>query len=85
MVSKLKELIPGSDNWPAFVENTSQQFEARFSMVTIQESKPSVFLDGMNGSSFPIVVSHGEGRASFSSPVALQRLSDDGLIPIRYV
>ncbi len=85
MLSRLKELIPGSENWPAFVENTSQQFEARFSMVKIQESRPSVFLDGMNGSALPIVVSHGEGRASFSSPTGLQALSEDGLIPIRYV
>ncbi|KAH8891302.1 phosphoribosylformylglycinamidine synthase [Thozetella sp. PMI_491] len=85
MVSKLKELIPGSENWPMFVQNTSQQFEARFSMVQIQENKPSVFLDGMNGSAFPIAVSHGEGRAQFSSPSALQTLGDDGLIPIRYV
>ncbi|KAI1878273.1 hypothetical protein JX265_002643 [Neoarthrinium moseri] len=85
MLSRLKSLIPGADHWPTFVENTSQQFEGRFSMVQIKEDKPSVFFDGMSSSSFPIVVSHGEGRAEFSSPNALQSLSDNGLIPIRYV
>ncbi|KAI0155935.1 CobB/CobQ-like glutamine amidotransferase domain-containing protein [Pestalotiopsis sp. NC0098] len=85
MLTRLKSLIPGADHWPTFVENTSQQFEARFSMVQIQEDKPSVFFDGMTGSSFPIVVSHGEGRAEFSSQNAQQSLSGDGLIPIKYV
>ena len=88
MLSRLKDLIPGATNWPSFVENTSQQFEARFSMVQITEdtsAAPSVFLDGMSGSSLPIAVSHGEGRARFSSPTALQSMKDDGLVPIRYV
>ncbi|EQB54652.1 phosphoribosylformylglycinamidine synthase [Colletotrichum gloeosporioides Cg-14] len=39
----------------------------------------------MDGSSFPIAVSHGEGRASFSSPNALEDLGADGLAPLRYV
>lgn len=85
MISKLKELIPGADNWPEFVQNTSQQFEARFSMVKIQETKPSVFLNDMSDSAFPIAVSHGEGRARFASPTALQALLDGGLAPLRYV
>ena len=29
MVSNLKEIIPGSQNWPSFEKNTSEQFEAR--------------------------------------------------------
>jgi len=88
MLSRLKDLIPGATNWPSFVENTSQQFEARFSMVQITEdaaATPSVFLHGMSGSSLPIAVSHGEGRAQFSSPAALQSLEDEHLVPIRYV
>ncbi|KAI5862774.1 phosphoribosylformylglycinamidin [Durotheca rogersii] len=87
MLSRLKDLIPGAQNWPTFVENTSQQFEARFSMVKIEDNKarPSVFLHGMHGSALPIVVSHGEGRASFSSPNSQHALEGDGLIPIRYV
>ncbi|KAI4868305.1 phosphoribosylformylglycinamidin [Hypoxylon rubiginosum] len=87
MLSRIKELIPGTEHWPLFVENASQQFEARFSMVKIEDNptRPSVFLHGMNGSSLPIVVSHGEGRASFSSPNSLHTLSSAGMVPIRYV
>ena len=85
MLTRLKELIPGAQHWPTFVENTSQQFEARYSMVTIQDQKPSVFFDGMGGSSLPIVVSHGEGKARFSSPADLHSLNDSGLIPVRYI
>ena len=86
MLTRLAELIPGTEHWPLFLENESQQFEARVSMVKIQDnaSKPSVFLHGMSGSSLPIVVSHGEGRASFKSPSDLASLTADGLIPLRY-
>ena len=61
MLSQLKELIPGSDHFPRFVTNISEQFEARLSMVEIVKSN-SILLDGMDGSILPIVVSHGEGR-----------------------
>ena len=86
-LSRIQELIPGTEHWPIFVDNDSQQFEGRYSMVTIQEdtSKPSVFFHGMNGSSLPVVVSHGEGRAKFASPNSLQALTDNGMIPMRYV
>ena len=66
MLSQLKELIPGSDNWPQFERNISEQFEARFSLVEIVES-PSILLKGMAGSTMPIAVAHGEGRAQFAS------------------
>ncbi|KAL8836727.1 MAG: hypothetical protein Q9170_002791 [Blastenia crenularia] len=85
MLTRIKELIPGADHWPNFVQNTSQQFEARFSMVQIQDTKPSVFFDGMNGSRMPIVVSHGEGRAEFAGPSDMQALNEKGLVPLRYV
>lgn len=86
MLSRLKELIPGAEHWPTFVQNTSQQFEGRYSMVQIKDSdgEKSVFFSGMSGSLLPIVVSHGEGRAEFSSPAGLQGCNDDGLIPLRY-
>jgi phosphoribosylformylglycinamidine synthase len=64
MLAALKELIPGTEHWPRFVRNRSEQFEARFSLVEIVDS-PSVLLDGMAGSLLPIAVSHGEGRAEF--------------------
>ncbi|PNY27855.1 Phosphoribosylformylglycinamidine synthase [Tolypocladium capitatum] len=87
LLTRIKELIPGAEHWPAFVHNTSQQFEGRFSMVKIEEgeSKPSVFFHGMNGSTLPVVVSHGEGKAQFPSPNSLQELSSSGMIPLRYV
>ena len=39
MLSNLHELIPGSDLWPHFVRNVSEQFEARVAMVEVQESR----------------------------------------------
>lgn len=88
MVTRLKELIPGSENWPTFIDNTSRQYEARYTMVKIDDrgaSSPSVFLHGMSGSSLPIAVAHGEGRASFTSATAQDTLNHDGLIPFKYV
>jgi phosphoribosylformylglycinamidine synthase len=61
MFAHLRELIPGSDHWPRFVRNASEQFEARLAMVEVLPS-PSVFFADMAGSHLPIVVSHGEGR-----------------------
>ena len=61
MLSQLKEIIPGAEKWPRFVRNISEQFEARFVTVEIEESK-SIFFKGMAGSRLPIAVAHGEGR-----------------------
>jgi len=66
MFSHLRELIPGTGNWPVFRRNRSEQFEARLSLVEVLES-PSVFLAGMAGSHLPIATSHGEGCAEFAS------------------
>ena len=88
MVTRLKSLIPGADNWPTFVENTSRQFEGRFSMVRITDDAEKVsptFFHGMAGSSLPIVVSHGEGRASFDSQADFEAVRRDGIVPLRYV
>lgn len=64
MMSGLTEIIPGSQHWPRFVRNASEQFEARVVMVEVQPS-PSVLLAGMAGSHLPVVVAHGEGCADF--------------------
>ncbi len=45
MLSALKELIPGAADWPRFVRNRSEQFEARLSLVEVCES-PSLFFAG---------------------------------------
>ena len=66
MMSNLHEIIPGAQNWAHFSRNQSEQFEARFVMVEIQES-PSILFKGMAGSRMPIVVAHGEGYADFAS------------------
>ncbi len=68
MMSNLHEIIPGAEHWAHFARNQSEQFEARFVMVEVQQS-PSIFFDGMAGSRMPIVVSHGEGYADFSSDI----------------
>jgi len=80
MLSQLKELIPGSDHWPRFESNVSEQFEARFSLVEVVES-PSILLQGMAGSIMPIAVAHGEGRADFSATGS----QNDALVAMRYV
>ncbi len=66
MMSSLASMIPGAEAWPKFTRNQSEQFEARFSMVSV-EASPSIFLDGMAGSHIPVVVSHGEGFANFAA------------------
>jgi len=80
MLSQLKELIPGSEHWPRFSRNLSEQFEARFSLVEIVES-PSVLLKGMAGSVMPIVVAHGEGRVDYAETGS----EDQALVAMRYV
>jgi phosphoribosylformylglycinamidine synthase len=82
MLSHLRELIPGADHWPRFLRNTSEQFEARLSLVEVLES-PSVFLDGMAGSRIPIATSHGEGRASFIEDT--DRYMASHLVAARYI
>ncbi|MBA6340052.1 phosphoribosylformylglycinamidine synthase [Colwellia sp. MB02u-10] len=84
MLSNLKEIIPGAAAWPRFVQNQSERFEARFSLVEIQPT-PSIFFDGMAGSRMPIAVSHGEGRAEFSSDDAIDSANASGTVAMRYV
>ena len=82
MMSHLRELIPGADNWPRFLRNTSEQFEARFSLVEVVES-PSLFLAGMAGSRLPIATSHGEGRVAFENDA--DRYTASYTIAARYI
>ena len=82
MLSHLRELIPGAENWPRFLRNKSEQFEARLSLVEVVES-PSIFLQGMAGSRIPIATSHGEGRAVFADDTA--RYSSSYTVALRYI
>ena len=84
MLSNLHELIPGSDHWPHFVRNKSEQFEARFSMVEILES-PSIFFSGMAGSKMPIAVAHGEGYTEFSDKTSVSNVLAKNLATVRYI
>jgi phosphoribosylformylglycinamidine synthase len=87
MISNLTDIIPGSKNWPSFNRNTSEQFEARFSSVKIGESN-SIFLKDMAGSTMPIAIAHGEGRAIFTgneiNNIALQYVDHAGVVTQAY-
>lgn len=84
MLSYLTDIIPGSEHWPRFERNASEQFEARLSQVMIEDS-PSIFFKGMAGSVLPIAVAHGEGRVSHPSDhVALRYVDAEGQATERY-
>ena len=80
MMSALHEIIPGSAHWPKFLNNKSEQFEARFVMVEVVES-PSLFFAGMAGSRLAVATAHGEGRAVFADDVAKAK----ALVALRFV
>jgi phosphoribosylformylglycinamidine synthase len=80
MMARLHEMIPGTNNWPRFLRNKSEQFEARVNLVEVLDS-PSVFLSAMAGSIMPIATSHGEGRASFENAMS----AENAKVVLRYV
>jgi phosphoribosylformylglycinamidine synthase len=79
MLASLRDLIPGAAGWPVFAGNRSEQFEARFSLVRVEQSA-SIFLQGMAGSCLPVATAHGEGRAEFAG-----RPVPEALVALRYV
>ena len=89
MLSLLREIIPGTENWPDFVANRSGQFEARLSMVRVAESA-SLLFNGMAGSLLPVATAHGEGRAEFNrgsasqASVTLHYVDADGADTMKY-
>ena len=84
MLSNLHELIPGAQNWPHFVRNQSEQFEARVAMVEVQKND-SILFAGMEGSRMPIAIAHGEGHAEFASEADLAAVNQQGNIALRFV
>ncbi len=84
MMSNLRELVPGSEFWPHFVRNRSEQFEARVAMVQVQDSA-SIFLRDMAGSRMPIAIAHGEGHAEFESEEALLEADLSGCVSLRFI
>jgi phosphoribosylformylglycinamidine synthase len=84
MFAALQELVPGASRWPMFRRNRSEQFEARWSMVEVLESR-SILFAGMAGSRLPIAVAHGEGRAEFRVDAHLAAMQAGGQIAMRYI
>ncbi len=90
MMSQLQSLIPGTEHWPRFERNESEQFEARVATVEIYQS-PSLFFTDMVGSRIPVALAHGEGRAVFDStaqakaaPVCLGYVDNLGAMTEQY-
>ncbi|TCJ98580.1 phosphoribosylformylglycinamidine synthase [Volucribacter psittacicida] len=84
MISHLAEIIPGTENWPRFVRNKSERFEARVALLKINET-PSLWFKGMAGSHIPIAVSHGEGQVEFKSQQQLTGLQQQNLVVAQYI
>ena len=80
MMALLKDIIPGAENWPRFVNNASEQFEARSTLVAIPQN-PSIFMSAMAVTIMPIAVAHGEGRAEFVT----HKNQQDALTALHYV
>jgi phosphoribosylformylglycinamidine synthase len=73
MMAALKQIVPGAEYWPSFERNASEQYEARLSLIEVQESS-SMFFTGMAGSRIPVAVAHGEGRAQFAGRGDIKRV-----------
>ncbi|MBW3569051.1 phosphoribosylformylglycinamidine synthase [Candidatus Parcubacteria bacterium] len=84
MLSALRELIPGAEHWPRFLQNQSGRYEARLVSVKIGDSRSKLFKN-MAGSILPIPVAHGEGRAVFSSDKDIKYSLQNKLICANYV
>jgi phosphoribosylformylglycinamidine synthase len=84
MLSALAPLIPGTEHWPRFARNLSEQYEARLVRVRVENSS-SILMAGMEGSELPIVVAHGEGRAQFVGSDAVSAVETTNRVSLRYV
>lgn len=71
VLSHLRAIIPGAEQWPWFVRNRSDQYEARTTLVEVLPS-PSIFLQDMVGSRLPVPVGHAEGQAVFSDAAKVE-------------
>ena len=84
MFAALKDIVPGAAHWPAFRRNKVEQFEARWTMVEVTESR-SLFFAGMAGSQLPVAVAHGEGRPEFAAAGDLGALRAAEQLALRFV
>ena len=84
MMAAIRELIPGTDCWPRFVRNASEQYEARFVTVAVEPGR-SVLMRDMADARLPVSVAHGEGRVWAGSEEGLRDLEDSGQVVMRFV
>lgn len=84
MLSNLRTLIPGTEHWGAFADNTSSAFESRFVMVEV-EASPSILLAGMHGAQMPIGLGSDQGRIIFESEAAQAAAIESGLVAMRFI
>lgn len=84
MLSQLKALIPGTEHWPRFVRNLSEQFEARTVMIRVEDNR-SVFFKGMQDVRLPAAVAHGEGRIELANKTDLNVLTKQQQVALRYI
>ena len=83
MLAYLREWIDGGEHWPQFQQNSSKQFEGRTVMVEV-ESSPSMMWQAMEGMKLPVVVAHGEGRASYQNVIS-DHHEHQQLVGLRYI
>ena len=84
MMSSIRSIIPGAADWPGFVRNYSEQFEARFVMVEVCSEK-SILFGNMKGSKIPVSSAHGEGRAVFADQAGMRTIPDHDQACLRYI
>jgi phosphoribosylformylglycinamidine synthase len=89
MLSGLRSIIPDTEQWPDFLSNESEQFEARFSQLSVGDTD-NIFFQGMAGAHIPVAIAHGEGRAVFQNTaintgqVAAQYIDNQGATTMQY-
>ncbi len=83
MISQLKDLIPGAENFPRFIANKSARFEGRTVNVKVERTK-SILFKGMQDSILPIAVAHGEGFATLNA-TEIDGMSKHGQLAMRFV
>jgi len=69
---------------PRFTANPSKRFESRWITVKINKS-PSIMLEGMEGSHLGVWVNHGEGYFNCPDKKILERIKEEGLVPLIFV
>uniref|UniRef100_A0A1B0C1S0 Phosphoribosylformylglycinamidine synthase n=1 Tax=Glossina palpalis gambiensis TaxID=67801 RepID=A0A1B0C1S0_9MUSC len=84
MISELKEIIPGAQHWPNFIENKSHRFESRLVLVEVLNS-PSIFLKNMEGSCIPVTIAHSTGKVKFRNDEDLKMSENLKLTTLKYI